>query len=81
MPTTVAAVIVSTVLEAREKPTEDQGAQNDLQGAEPEDEAPQGAKALPGQLDADGEQQEDHAELGEARGSSGLVKVTQLTQG
>ena len=40
---------------------------DDLQRAEAEDEAPQRPQALPGQLQADHEQQEDDAELGEVR--------------
>ena len=40
---------------------------DDLQRAEAEDEAPQRPQALPGQLDADHEQEEHDAELGEVR--------------
>ncbi len=38
-----------------------------LDRTEPEHEAPQGAQALPGQLHADHEHQEDHAEFGQVR--------------
>ena len=43
-------------------------AEKHLQRAEAEDQPPQGAQALPGQLDADGEEQEHDAEFGKVRG-------------
>src|SRR5690606_28841705 len=47
---------------------EDQGAEENLERSEPEDETAQGPQALPGQLDADSEKEEDHAEFGDVRG-------------